>query len=358
MRLLRKWLPSSPGLWDGAAPAGPATAGAAAREEPRPPTPFRSRLAWVGRLLVAAGLILLILRKLDLGEFQQVIVSAQWGPLAVMVVAALVFMLLGIVKVWIILLPLAPVHLVTVLRYGIVATALGTFTPAALGDFSLVGFLRREGIPVHKGFSAMLVDRGITLVLNGLVYLPLTVLLVLDARQWLWVPLAVGLAVAIALSLNLITPFRRWLRERIVKPFLPRLEDFLRACSDLLRVYPAYLLANIGVTLARSLVAGWVIAMALLAASTSAGLLQVTVLTNSLSLLNYVPISLSGVGVYEGGAVALFSRLGLSGERVFAAFVFQRAYMILSSLLFLGLARPLMGGKLSADRAGEAEVGT
>ena len=314
----------------------------------------RSRLAWVGRLVVAASLIVLILRKLDLSEFQRVLVGAQWAPLALMVVAALVFMLLGSLKIWIILLPLAPLHVVTVVRYGMVATALGTFTPAAIGDFSLVGFLRREGIAVHKGLSVMLVDRSITLVLNGLVYLPLTLLLVFDARQWLWVPFGLGLGVAIALGLNLIPSLRRWLRERIVKPFLPRLEDFFRACSDLLRVYPVHLLANVGLTLARSLVAGVVIALALLAAGTRADFLPVTVATNSLSLLNYIPISLSGVGVYEGGAVALFSRLGLSGERVFAAFVFQRAYMILSSLAFLSLARPLMGSKRAAGREVEA----
>ena len=73
-----------------------------------------------------------------------------------------------------------------------------------------------------------------------------------------------------------------------------------------------------------------------------ADLLPVTIITNSLSLLIYLPISVSGVGVYEGGAVAAFSYLGLSSERVLAAFVFQRLYMIGSSLVFLALSRVLL----------------
>jgi uncharacterized membrane protein YbhN (UPF0104 family) len=299
----------------------------------------RRRLGLAVRLLVAIGLVILILRGLNLGELRAVVIAPQWLPLAAMVAAALLFAFLGGLKIWIMLSALESIRLVTVLRHYVIATSLGSFTPAALGDFSLVGLLRRQGVPIHHGLSVMLVDRGITLTLPVLVYLPLTLLLILPARQWLWLPSLVGLAGAAVLGVNLVGPVRRWLRTRVVSRFLPKAEQFLRTASNLLRACPAALLADLAVTAVRTIVGGMVIAMALLAAGTRAGFVPVVALTNSLTLLNFVPISVSGVGVYEGGAVALFTRLGLSGERVLAAFVFQRVYIIVASLLWLALSR-------------------
>lgn len=302
----------------------------------------RRTVSWMVRLAIATVFIILILRSIDVGELTRTVASPEWIPLGGMVITALVFMALGAVKVWVLLGALAPVKLTRVLRYSIVAASLGTFTPAAVGDFSLVGFLRREGVPVHQGLSTMLVDRAITFATYGLVFLPLTLLLVIHDFQWLWVPAAAAVGIATFLGLNVYMPFRRWLRDRVVLRYAPRFEEFFRTFSDLLRRHPLRLAANVGVTLLRAIVSGAVIYCALLAAGTRADLLPVTIITNSLSLLIYLPISVSGIGVYEGGAVAAFSYLGLSNERVLAAFVFQRLYMIGSSLVFLALSRVLL----------------
>ena len=322
------------------------------------PRPARAKgqLGWTVRLLFAIGLIVLILHNLNLGEFQAVVVAPRWLPLVGMVVTALIFVLLGAVNIWIMLSALAPLQFVTVLRYYLVATAFGTFTPAGVGDFSLVAFLRREAVPVHRGLSIMLVDRGVTLTLYTVIYLPLTLLLVFATTQWLWLPVAFAIAVIGALAANLIASLRRWLLDTVVRRFLPRLEDFLRTCSDLVRFHPMYLLADVAVTVVRSVVAGVVIEMALWASGTHAGFGQVVVVTNSLSLLNFIPVSLSGVGVYEGGAVALFSQLGLSRERVFAAFVFHRIYMLLFAMLMLAVSRLLLRCGSYSEVMTEAEV--
>ena len=324
----------------------------------RPPTEGHRRvgLAWWVRLLVGVGLIVLILHALDLRQFRGVLFAPRWWPLTGMVATALVFALLGGLKIWIVLTALQSIPLVTVLRHYIVATSLGAFTPAALGDFSLVGLLRRQGVPIHRGLSVMLVDRGITVALAALVYLPLTLLLVFPSRRWLWLPVLLGVGLASILGLNAIGRVRRWLGTHLVSRYAPRMAQFLRTGSDLLRAYPAVLLSDAGVTVARTLVGGVVIEMALLAAGTRAGFVPVVALTNSLTLLNFVPISVSGVGVYEGGAVALFTRLGLSSERVLAAFLFQRAYIILFSLMWLALSRWLLRGAARPALPAEAEA--
>jgi uncharacterized membrane protein YbhN (UPF0104 family) len=98
------------------------------------------------------------------------------------------------------------------------------------------------------------------------------------------------------------------------------------------------------VSVVRSFVAGLVVYLALLSVDAHAGFLAVVAITNSLTLINRLPISLGGIGLYEGGAVAAFGRMNLGAEQVFAAFVLHRAYVILSSSCFLALARFILPG--------------
>jgi uncharacterized membrane protein YbhN (UPF0104 family) len=314
-----------------------------------------SKLGWAARVLVAVAVLILVLHQLDLREIGQVVVSPRWLPLLGMIAASVVFMLLGGVNIWVMLSALVPVRLETVLRHYLVAAALGSFTPAALGDFSLAGLLRRENISPHHVLSAMFIDRVITLSLYAVVYLPVTLVLVLSAPQWLWLPVAFATAAVFAVSLNRSPSFRRWVVERLIRRLVPSVEGVLRTCSDLLRFHPGTLLVDLAVTVVRSLVGGLAIYLALRAAGTAVGFAYTVVVTNSLSLLGYLPISVSGIGIYEGGAVAAFSRLGANSERVFAALVFQRIYVIASSVALLGAERLLRPRTLS-DPTREVEV--
>jgi len=44
-------------------------------------------------------------------------------------------------------------------------------------------------------------------------------------------------------------------------------------------------------------------------------------------------VTLSGLGIYEGGGLVLFEALGLNREQVLAGLFYQRVYIIIWSLL-------------------------
>lgn len=293
---------------------------------------------WFNRILrVAVTLIAIvwIFSRLDLAQFARVVVTPRWEALAEMVAAALVFVAMGGTKVWVLLRAFAPVRLRLVLGYYLVATAIGSFTPAALGDFSIAAYLRRENVPIYQGLSAMLVDRMISIATYVLVFTPLTLALLLHSDQF-WLFLGVFLAVAsLGLLLNANRLVRDHVRTRLIRPYIPAVEDFARAVSDLLRLYPLHLLGNVTLTLVRSVVAGLGVQFALLAAHEQAAFLPVVCASNFLSVVNFLPISIGGLGVYEGTGVVLFEQLGMNGENVLVALLYQRAYILLSSASIL-----------------------
>jgi uncharacterized membrane protein YbhN (UPF0104 family) len=96
-----------------------------------------------------------------------------------MIVVAWLFVLLGGIKFWVLYRALTPVSFSSFIRYFVVATSLGTFTPASLGDFSLAALLRREHIAVRDSMSVLVLDRALTVSLYAAVFLPLTLGLLL-----------------------------------------------------------------------------------------------------------------------------------------------------------------------------------
>jgi uncharacterized membrane protein YbhN (UPF0104 family) len=299
-------------------------------------------LQWALRLLATTVIMLGLLTQLNVQELQRVLVAPAVSPLLGMIVVAWLFVFLGGIKFWVLYRALTPVPFASFIRYFVVATSLGTFTPASLGDFSLAALLRREHIAVCDSMSVLVLDRVLTMSLYAAVFLPLTLGLLLHVTHVWWVPAGLLVSGTLVVALNAATPVRHLVRCTLMHSRLAWLVSFLAAISTLLRQHPWRLLGNTVLTLLRCVMAGVVVQLALWAAGEWQPFVPVLYTTNAISVLNLLPVSFAGLGVYESGGVAILSQLGFDRERVFTAFVYQRLYVILSSLLILLVSRAIV----------------
>ncbi len=307
-------------------------------------------LSWPLRLVMTAMVVVWLVRQIDVPVLQRVVVAPAVLPLLGMIVVAWLFVLLGGVKFWVLYRALTPVAFCSFIRYFIVATSLGAFTPASLGDFSLAALLREKQIPVHTSMSVLVVDRVLTVSIYAAVFLPLTLSLLFHSAYVWWIPASCLAAGTLLLVLSGNTVLRH-LGCRVLGRFhLPFLANFMATTSDLLWQYPWHLLGNISLTFLRCVTAGVGIQCALWAAGEWQPFLPVLYTTNTLSLLNLLPISFAGLGMYEGGGVAILSQLGFDRERVLAALVYQRLYIILYSLVVLLGFRAVLIGMVSTKK--------
>jgi len=306
----------------------------------------RRWLIWGVRLCVTTGIIAWLLRQLNLQELQRVVVPPAVTPLLGMIGTAWLFVLLGGIKFWVLHQGLTPVPFSSFITHFVVATSFGAFTPASLGDFSLAAFLRREQIPVHESMSVIVVDRAVTLSMYVAIFLPLTFGLFMHTGHLWWIPGSVMVSGTSLLALNRVVAVRRAVR-RVLRSFpVPFLSDFLATTSTLLLQHPWHLLSNVGLTFLRCLVSGLVVQCVLWAVGERLPFLPVLYTTNTIAILNLLPISLAGLGVYESGGVTILGQLGFDQERIFVAFIYLRAYVLLSSLLILAFTY------LRADKRG------
>ena len=295
-------------------------------------------LGWGVRLAGTLGMLAWLWTQLDLQALQGVVARPAVWPLLAMVGLAWLFVLLGGMKFWVLGKALTPLPWIVFLRHFLVATAFGTFTPASLGDFSLAALLRREQVPVHESLAVILLDRVVTMGMYGTIFVPLTFGLLLHTASLWWIPLGVLLSVVLLLLLNSLVAVRQMARCVLAYCPWPLLVACVATTSVLLRQHPWYLASNVGLTFLRCLVSGLVVLCALWAAGEHPPFFPVLAATNTIAILNLLPVSLAGLGVYESGGVALLGYMGLHQERVFVALAYQRVYVLLSSALILAVA--------------------
>ncbi|MEW6717732.1 MAG: lysylphosphatidylglycerol synthase transmembrane domain-containing protein [Chloroflexota bacterium] len=291
------------------------------------------RFHWALRLLVSVAVLIWLITSLNPGELLAALSYPHWAYLGLMVVCAWIFLVLGGLKIWVLLSTLKPIPFPRVLGRFLIASSLGAFTPANLGEFSLVALLRKDEIPLSQSAAILVVDRAITLLLYAGVFLPLTLNLI-SPSPWLWgIPSTLILACLFVWVVNNSSYFRSWAQSFIRRRPVQWLGLFLQSVSQLIRYHPWQLFSNLVVAVVRCAMGGAVVQFALQAAGERVDFLPVLFTSNAISLLNLLPVSLSGLGLYEGGGVAIFQSLGFHAERIFAGLAYQRLYIILSSLL-------------------------
>lgn len=298
-------------------------------KEVQPKRPkWQKIFSFIFRFAVSVVLLLWIFKSVDLGIFADVVVSPNILPIIAMIGFSLFYVYLGALKLWVLFRGFSPISLRLFTGYFFLAGSVGSLAPAIFGDFTMVGLARRNLIPVHTSVSAILMDRFITMVIALFIFTPFTLICVLPVK-----PLFIAAVMAI---LALLLGCLIWAVVR----FAPSLFDKFSATKMFWQSFTLYfrgdrkdLYTNILIGGFRGIISGLTLIFALMAASVSPPFFSTICITNSLSILTHIPVTLSGLGIYEGGGLVLFEALGLNREQVLAGLFYQRVYIIIWSLL-------------------------
>lgn len=302
------------------------------KEQRRDISIWRKISSFAFRFAVSIVLLLWIFKSVDLSAFREVIISPNLVPIVAMVGFSLVFVFLGGLKLWILFRGFRPINLWLFTGYFFLAGSVGSLMPAFFGDFTLIGLARRSEIPIHQSVSALLMDRLIALAIALFIFTPFTLIFVLPVKP-------VYIILLTLISVVLIGGLL-WVSLRFAPFLLGRLsvaKRFWESFSMYFAEYRINLYSNIFLSSLRGIVSGMALIFALMAANLNPPFLPTICITNSLSILTYIPVSLSGLGIYEGGGLIILDSLGLNREQVVAGLFYQRVYIILWSLVTIVL---------------------
>ena len=262
------------------------------------------------RGLFGIGLLLLIFWKLGVSNIVDTVrMFSIWWLIPLFILNFLI-MLLGTLN-YVILLRGSEtrVPLFRLMKYYILSTTIGLFVPGKLGEFSMVLFLHREGQSLGEASAINVIDKFITLFL-------VSIIAAVGAFAYLTNSGAIKLVGAIVVlglsAMFLLSKYgRRMFKKFVLRKYASNFKGFAGSVRQYLLFNKRLLGADIMSTFAKLLLQAAVVYYLFLAFDVNVAFHNVFFINALLIIIMLIPISISGLGVREGGSVVLFSIIGV-----------------------------------------------
>jgi hypothetical protein len=252
----------------------------------------------------------------------------------------LVCLTMGALNIYLLLRPYSTVSFATLLRYDLVATSLGYFTPAQIGaPVAFALSLKKEyGILYSRSVSALLLDKvntflvtfafGIVGVVRAVDFSAAGIELAADMERHFSL---VGILLAFLVLTVIVLLYRRSKRIRKIS------SDVLTALGSY-RTQKRCVFLNLVLTivLQGAFALLWIVTFSMIGHTVGFSAMITTV--PAVSLVAYVPITIGGVGTQELSALFLWRAIGITAEIGLASYLVSRAMTIAISIILLVLA--------------------
>jgi uncharacterized membrane protein YbhN (UPF0104 family) len=281
-------------------------------------------LTFLLQVIVAGVFIFLALRAI--GGVDPVIETfSRLDPylaLLTLICPILVFFLAS-VNLWIILNAISPISYSLFLRNYAYSYAIGLMLPGQFGDASLTLFLRKHKIPLASSSSAYIIDKGISLILIFIFVWAGTFFILpqLNTFWYLLLPvLALSLVIIVAIVIYYIP-----INIKLVLKIKNAMSQTLMTMLEFRKKWH-FLLINVAIALVKFGFVGLSFFLAFLCFGHPSGYFEVTIISFASSIIGYIPVSLSGIGIVEYSAINLFAWVGVSKSVVMSVYVLQRIF--------------------------------
>ena len=251
--------------------------------------------------------------------------------LALLILLFFVFILLGAINNYIIILSIARIRFVDVIKIFCMGVSVGMFTPAYIGELSTVTYLlNKRGMTLSEGLSVPGIDKFLTIIVASIFWVIGLWLYFPDIGIYIYIFIFVGLM--LSLMLLFLRPLRKFVKKRIVEPFFPWAISFLDSFVSFFLNHMILLFLNILGTVLRALVGAFMIWVGLFALGVHKGVWDVIFINFVARIVSYIPVTINGLGLLESAAIKTFSRLDIAPEPIFLAFLIDRTIAVLFGL--------------------------
>ncbi|MBF0510217.1 MAG: flippase-like domain-containing protein [Deltaproteobacteria bacterium] len=284
------------------------------------------------RLAFTALLLWYIYRQIDVNLLMDALWKVNYAYLPWTVLIILGYWALNVTSLYFLLLPIGRVNFSEFFKHQLESIILGSVTPMQLGEAAIFVYLKRINFPLQKTLSAFFfnkVSHYLMMLLSGFLFLYYV--------KFNYSSLLFGSLVALILLVPIVvgTGLRTIIRDLVVKKYLFRYYAFFELTSDYLRKHRGCLLLNGLFNFLKIIDCGLEIWLILLIFNVHGNFLLFLSVYNLCRILALVPVSISGLGVLEGGAALALSRLGYEYSAVILAMFFLRVVALLMSAFFL-----------------------
>jgi len=240
------------------------------------------------------------------GTLVEAVADAHIGWLFAALALTTINIVAGALNIFILSKVLAPeLRLGNVMRAYLTSWAYGTMTPGRFGDFVLSPLLAKTGVGHGLGLAVVTVDKLVSFaVMAAIVCVGLVAYA--EAGQAFIAGFFAVLIIVVVILVIRFPALRMLVRRWILRGQESKFEGFSKQVLSFAREHRGALAINVVWTVIRSLLQACMVGTGLLAFGVSVDIMTILFVNTLAALSAIVPITISGIGLRQGAAVALF----------------------------------------------------
>ncbi|MBR9699266.1 flippase-like domain-containing protein [Candidatus Woesearchaeota archaeon] len=284
------------------------------------------------KVLISIILIGVVMYVIGLQEIAQSAMQIGVIPLLIALVIILLVMVLFAVRMYVLVRAVKRIPFKTVFRDAVAALCLGTFSPGKIGELSFVYSLTKEKVPAGSASAIFIIDR-VNSLLTIAFFALLGVFVITPLKQNLWL---IVLIIVLLITGAFMVTSRKGIS--IIKKLLMRSirEKFVGYTKAMKKMKGFAYIENLALNILNIIIRSIAIFILLLSLKEQVPFILLVAVNGIMTLASLIPISLSGLGVREGGAILLLHLAGLGKENVAVAYIFiSLATYVFSAILLL-----------------------
>jgi glycosyltransferase 2 family protein len=265
------------------------------------------------KISISFLIILFLFTKLNIDSIFNILKETNLFWIFIAIILKLIVLIFGALNIKLLIIPSnKKIRFVKLIKDYSIAWSIGSFIPLRIGEFSIIYFLKKNGLKEGIGLSISLIDRIIsTIVISivaifGLFYL---------FRDFYLISILVGFIILLIISMFIITNknIRLLIRKYILKSYSKKFSGFSEyfiLCLQNLKI----ILLNFLITLIKWIINALAIYLIFISLNTNILFKNVFLISCMGILLSLIPITFNGLGVREASFIFFYSKVGINAN--------------------------------------------
>jgi glycosyltransferase 2 family protein len=286
------------------------------------------------KIFISVGLLVFLFYKLKTISIYETISSINLLSVVMVILLLFAVLIIGTLNIYILIRTMNfKVSFYKMFGYFLVSWSLGSFLPGKMGEFYILPLLKKEGIGYGQSMAFSVIDKLLTFVCLAILTL-IAFFLFLPMKDVLGV--IIGIVVVLFLFLLLISnKTREIIKKYFLRRYAHKFQGFSKTLFFLFKKRKQVLILNLGLTVLKWFLSALSFFIIFKAFGAKVSLVMVFLLTASTTLLSFVPITMSGLGLRESVGVYLYSFLNVDKIITFSNYILMDIRNYLPAVIIL-----------------------
>lgn len=287
---------------------------------------------FIFRIIFTVLIVWVIFLKVDIGKISHSFAGADFLYLVPIILLRPLFIVVRGLKIWQILrlrqkkIPVRPI-----IGWFFVSCSIGVFTPAGLGDFSLAYFGKKYDIDTIHCITSVLLDKLVTLFITiSMAVIGMGLYYTADKKIIYWY-----IAIITFCPFIMMVGYKK--RTSLAYFLEPRgsLFNALGTIKLFVVKHPTTFLLNLTLSLIQTFIVTAQLWLSFHFFRVATSFSDILWLSSISRLANQLPVTIGGLGVYEGAVMIVFQKLNISSENSLSAALVGRLITWFTSLVIV-----------------------